>query len=372
MSRSAFPAHVQLSQLWVQGVANSWFILKRVLIGYLCVPIMFAYEISLYSYTRSELGWWVPTDMLADPNILSHYLPWLNPLVHSLQAGTWEEAVFRIVPISLTVLFCRSKQFGSNTRLILLVIAFAIQAVVFGGAHASYPTQPSYGRLVELIVPSVGFGLLFTRYGFMTGALTHFVFDVVWMALPLAQAEQAHGDLLLVTILTLTPLWLVSLHTLSTALSARADAAQPAEVAEANVTCCGLKRELPLAALNKTLTEGKETEKRAREEEAQKSVHSPSAGGEGSENSSQNEGPAELEFPRSLLWSLSWSKQKILGVLSVSLYVYVVLYQEFLVSNLRFHPPLPYQLLSLSLSLVYSAHMYIISVCMSAHLCTST
>ncbi len=62
------------------------------------------------------------------------------------------------------------------------------------------PTQPSFARPVELIIPSIGFGLLYLYFGLLPGIVLHFTFDVVWFALPIFLADapgiwlqQAHG-----------------------------------------------------------------------------------------------------------------------------------------------------------------------------------
>ena len=41
---------------------------------------------------------------------------------------------------------------------------------IFGAGHAPYPTQPSFARPVELIIPSIGFGLLYVYFGLFPGS----------------------------------------------------------------------------------------------------------------------------------------------------------------------------------------------------------
>ena len=117
--------------------------------------------------------------------MLATYVPWLSAIANSLQAGFWEECLFRAVPIAGAALI--GDRFGK--RGLFLVIAFVVQAVIFGAGHAPYPTQPSYARPVELILPSIGFGLLYLYFGLLPGIVLHFAFDVVWFALPIFLAE---------------------------------------------------------------------------------------------------------------------------------------------------------------------------------------
>jgi MFS family permease len=86
-----------------------------------------------------------------------------------------------------------------------------LQALIFGAAHADYPAQPAYARLVELILPSLAFGLIYLSFGLLPGIIFHFAYDVVWFALPLfvSAAPGIWVDRLLVITVTLVPLWVV-------------------------------------------------------------------------------------------------------------------------------------------------------------------
>ena len=86
-----------------------------------------------------------------------------------------------------------------------------MQAIIFGAGHAPYPNQPSFARPVELIIPSIGFGLLYLYFGLLPGIVLHFTFDVVWFALPIfiATAPGIWFQQFMVVALTLVPLWIV-------------------------------------------------------------------------------------------------------------------------------------------------------------------
>ena len=153
------------------------------------------------------MGWWTPSDALFHPDALATYFPWLDSIANSAQAGFWEESLFRAVPIAGAALL--GQRFGQ--RKAWIVGAFVLQAIIFGAAHANYPAQPAYARLVELIIPSMAFGLLYLFFGLLPAIVLHFAFDVVWFALPLfvSEAPGVWVDQVLVVGLALIPLWVV-------------------------------------------------------------------------------------------------------------------------------------------------------------------
>jgi hypothetical protein len=207
LTRRAFGHHPQFWRLWSRDAASSRAVLGRTVAGYLMVSLFFAYEVILYFAATHWWGWWTPSEALIHPDILATYVPWLSALANSLQAGFWEEALFRAVPIAGAALI--GDRVGR--RGLFIAIAFVVQTIVFGAGHAPYPTQPSYARPVELILPSIAFGLMYLRYGLLPAIVLHFAFDVVWMALPLfvSNADGIWFDRAAVIVLTLVPLWVV-------------------------------------------------------------------------------------------------------------------------------------------------------------------
>ena len=168
-----------------QDAGSSTAILGRTVGGYLLVAIFFAYDVLLYLVTTRTLGWWSPSEALLHPDVLATYAPWLSAIANSFQAGFWEESLFRAVPIAGAALI--GDRFGN--RRLFIVLAFIVQAIIFGAGHAPYPNQPAYARPVELILPSIGFGLLYLYFGLLPGIVLHFTFDVVWFALPIFLAH---------------------------------------------------------------------------------------------------------------------------------------------------------------------------------------
>src|SRR5439155_15433387 len=66
-----------------------------------------------------------------------------------------------------------------------IAAAFVLQALIFGAAHANYPAQPFYARLGELIIPSFTFGGIYLAFGLLPAIISHFIYDVIWFALPI-------------------------------------------------------------------------------------------------------------------------------------------------------------------------------------------
>ncbi len=207
LSRKAFPRHIQQWRLWSREVAPSKALLGRTFGGYLLVGAFFAYEVALYFFTTRTLGWWSPSDVLVQPDILSTHFPWLTSIAVSAQAGFWEESLFRAVPIAGAALL--GDRFGKRGWWI--GGAMILQALIFGSGHAGYANQPAYARVVELIIPALMFGLLYLYFGLLVGIVLHFTFDVTWFALPLfvSTAPGIWVDRVMVFVLVLTPLWVL-------------------------------------------------------------------------------------------------------------------------------------------------------------------
>ncbi len=207
LTRKAFPNHIQFWKIWKSDVASSPEILSRTFTGYLIVPLFVAFDIALYIFTTRTLGWWTPSDILINPNILATVFPWISPIAISLQAGFLEECLFRAIPIAGAAII--GKKFGKEK--LFIFIALIIQAFIFGAAHANYPQQPAYARVIELIIPSLSFGLLYIYFGLLPAIIMHFIVDVVYISIPIfvSTAQATIVSKIIVIILSLIPFYII-------------------------------------------------------------------------------------------------------------------------------------------------------------------
>ena len=207
LTRRAFPNHLQLWRIWSPTVAPSKTMLGQTVAGYLLVALFFGYEVLFYYLASHGLGWWMPSDTLVQPDVLASHQPWLSAIAVSTQAGFWEEALFRAVPLACAALL--GQRYGR--RAWWIAGAMILQAIIFGSGHAGYANQPAYARVVELIVPSLMFGGLYLVFGLWPAIVLHFGYDVVMFAIPVfvTSAPGAWADRMMVILLALVPLWIV-------------------------------------------------------------------------------------------------------------------------------------------------------------------
>ncbi|MEE8366912.1 MAG: hypothetical protein V3S30_01210, partial [Thermoanaerobaculia bacterium] len=120
LTRRAFPHHLQLWTAWSPQGLGSIQLLGRTATAYLLVALFFAYEVLLYLVSGKYFGWWTPSEVLFDPDILATYFPWLSSITISLQAGFWEECLFRAVPLAGAALLGR--RFGHRRTWIIAAL----------------------------------------------------------------------------------------------------------------------------------------------------------------------------------------------------------------------------------------------------------
>lgn len=211
--RLAFPHRLNFWRLWSRKVGGSLMLLGQTIGGYAFAIIFLGIATGIYLFLTKIVGWWSPADTLSDPNILATYIPWIGAFGASLQAGFMEEALFRVVPLAAAVVLGK---YYKRERL-FTVIAFVAQAVIFAACHANYPQQPGYFRLVELLIPSGIFGILYLTFGLLPGLLAHFLYDFFLMTLPITISHTTHAWISkgIIFVLTLSPLWILLYRKLS-------------------------------------------------------------------------------------------------------------------------------------------------------------
>jgi len=177
LTRHAFPWHADWWQLWRWRGTRE--VGQQVLGGYAMAAVGFAYIATFYLVTRSWLGWWVPSEMLDDPNQIATQMPWVAGIGLSLQAAIWEEALFRAIPLSLLAIWVG----GRPDRERWMALGVVATALIFGFAHANYPSWPPYSRGVEIFLEACLWGVLFLRFGLLVPVLAHFAYDLVLFGL---------------------------------------------------------------------------------------------------------------------------------------------------------------------------------------------
>ena len=207
LDRQAFPDHIQLWRNWSPQVGASKEVMRHTIFGYLWAFAMVGFITLFYWISNNVFGWWSPAENMVDPNVLALPMPWLLPAAQSLNAGFWEEVLFRAVPLAAAVLI--AKKF--KRKGLWIAFALLVQAVIFGSLHANYAQQPAYARIIEMIIPFIIYGLIYINWGLLPVIISHFVYDIVLMSLPLfiLSAPGIWVHRLLAIIATLIPLGVV-------------------------------------------------------------------------------------------------------------------------------------------------------------------
>src|SRR5690625_3747008 len=101
LSRLAFPQHPRLYDFFRAEAAASPEIQARV-VGAYCYASWMLLSAGLFTLIAIHgLGWWHPAIPEQDPNVLATWRPALSIIFSSLQAGFWEESLFRAIPLGL-------------------------------------------------------------------------------------------------------------------------------------------------------------------------------------------------------------------------------------------------------------------------------
>jgi hypothetical protein len=212
LTRRAFPRQPQQWRLWSRDAARSDAVLGRTVGGYLWAGIDLGFVVGFYVLASRLPGWWIPSEAIVDPDLLSTPFPWLMAVSLSAFAGFWEESLFRAVPIAGAKLL--GDRFGGTRAWI--VTAVIVQALVFAAAHANYPQQPSYARVAELFLPALAWGVIYLFFGLMPVILIHFLHNFTFFSVFLfnASGPGLWLDQTISVLLMLTPLAVVVIQRL--------------------------------------------------------------------------------------------------------------------------------------------------------------
>jgi hypothetical protein len=172
-ARHAFPGHPDWWKVWKERGTRE--VAGRVATGYVVALVGLAYVSFFYLVTRHLLGWWVPSELVDDPNLIATPMPWLSGVAAAVQAGVWEESLFRALPLSLLALWARRREhFGR-----WMAAGVVGTALVFGFSHSNYESWPAYSRGVEIFLDACLWAVLFVWLGLVVTVLTHFTYDLL-------------------------------------------------------------------------------------------------------------------------------------------------------------------------------------------------
>ena len=200
-TRHAFPRHLDWWKLWryrgTQEVAS------QVGGGYAIAAIALAYVTVFYLVTRTLLGWWVPSELLDDPNQIASPMPWISAIAISVDAGVSEEALFRALPLSLLAVWIGNRP----GRRWWMAMGVVLSALVFGFAHSDYPSWPPYSRGVEIFLDACFWAVLFIQFGILVTVVAHFLYDVVLFGIFAASGDAAayHVTAAIIAVAALAP-----------------------------------------------------------------------------------------------------------------------------------------------------------------------
>lgn len=171
-TRRAYPQQLDWWQWWPARGTRA--VAMRVAAGYVVAAYGIAYVSLFYLVTRRVFGWWVPTELLDDPNMIATRFPWLAGVSMSLQAGVWEEALFRALPLALLSIWVGDRPHRGRW----MAGGVIATALVFGFAHANYQSWPAYSRGVEIFLDAVIWGTIVVWLGPLTTMVGHFLYDL--------------------------------------------------------------------------------------------------------------------------------------------------------------------------------------------------
>ncbi|MCK9543006.1 MAG: CPBP family intramembrane metalloprotease, partial [Novosphingobium sp.] len=208
LTRLAFADHLQFFKLLNFKVLSSKEFLKKSLISYLILPLEVLFALLFYTFGFKLFGWWISSTSLINPNILSTYFPGISVLAQAFKSAIWEECLFRAIPLSFFYLICKKLKYKN----IILCLGLIIQALMFSASHANYLAIPEYLRVIELIVPSIVFGLIYLRWGLFPVILIHYTYDIIFLSLPILTSNNIIIEKLIIVTGFFLPI-LVSLMT---------------------------------------------------------------------------------------------------------------------------------------------------------------
>src|SRR3990167_7832778 len=150
---------------------------KRILIstieGIFIGLALLGYIALFYYFGSKHLGIWSPVS----PNLedyMSHFLPFLLPILVSLEAAITEEFAFRYFAIPALKKYLR-----------FTFLALLIPAMIWAFLHSTYAVYPMYIRGIELTIVGLILGFVYMKRNIITVISAHYTFNAILFSVPL-------------------------------------------------------------------------------------------------------------------------------------------------------------------------------------------
>lgn len=170
--RKTFPDHLAIEKVFTKEGLKSKAVALGLFVGHMLLLIDLGWVVSYY-LMGNHFGFWCPLGV-ENYQILSSYVPALSAMKIGVSASFMEEALYRIVGMSLMM------KISGN-----FWVANLFQAAAWGFAHSTYPQQPFYARGVELTLGGLLDGWILRRYGIIACVASHYIFDTFLGVKPL-------------------------------------------------------------------------------------------------------------------------------------------------------------------------------------------
>jgi GNAT superfamily N-acetyltransferase len=159
---------------WVALARSTWR-------GLMMAGILGGYVVIFYLIATRVLGGWSPWDV-SYSDVYATPLPFLFPISLGVMAAFEEEALFRLVGVSLV-------QGLTRRRWLALLIPGALWAF----AHTTYVRDPYYMRGIEILIPAVFlYGLFFLQFDLTTTIVAHLTYNATLGMLPMLRSGEPY------------------------------------------------------------------------------------------------------------------------------------------------------------------------------------
>ena len=150
---------------------------KRILIstieGIFIGLALLGYIALFYYFGSKHFGIWSPVSPDLE-DYMSHFLPFLLPILVSLEAAITEEFAFRYFAIPALKKYLR-----------FTFLALLIPAMIWAFLHSTYAVYPMYIRGIELTIVGLILGFVYMKRNIITVISAHYTFNAILFSVPL-------------------------------------------------------------------------------------------------------------------------------------------------------------------------------------------